>query len=80
MDATTYDQVKVALNSLFIKQKNVICARYLLLTRKQGTAERVTDFVASLKQLTKDCVLTTVTAEAYKSEMLLNSLVIGLKD
>ena len=52
----------------------------MLLSKKQDTAENVTEFVASLKQMTKDCVFTAISAEDYKSEMLLNAFVSGLRD
>ena len=61
-DCTTYDTAKAALQSLFVKKKNILCARYMLLNQKQDPAETVSDYVATLKQLTKDCVFEDVTA------------------
>ena len=77
-DCETFDAAKAALQSLFVKKKNKVCARYILLNQKQDTSETISDYVASLKQLTRDCDFKPVTAQVYREEMLLNAFVGGL--
>ena len=78
-DCTTYTGAKAALQSVFVKKKNVICARYLLLNKKQDPSETISDYVATLKQLTSDCDFQQVSAQKYRDEMLLNAFVGGVK-
>ena len=77
-DCDTFESAKAVLQSLFIKKKNTVCARYILLNQKQNTSETISDYVASLKQLTRDCDFKQVTAQQYREEMLLNAFVGGL--
>ena len=51
----SFESAKGMLQSLFIKKKNKVCARYILLNQKQDPSETISDYVASLKQLTRDC-------------------------
>ena len=50
----TFDNAVKRLEKLYIKKKNVVCARYLLLSKKQETGQSIDDFVTTLHQLTKD--------------------------
>ena len=77
-DCDSFESAKDMLQSLFIKKKNKVCARYILLNQKQDPSETISDYVASLKQLTRDCDFKQVTSQQYHEEMLLNAFVSGL--
>ena len=61
-----------ALDTVFIKRYNVVCARHIPLALKHAEDENRSTFVTRPKQLTKDCEINFVTAEQYQNEMLLN--------
>ena len=79
-DEITYDNAIKKLEQLYVRKKNTVFARYMLLSRKQESAETIDDFTTNLRQLTKDCQFKAVTAEEYSNEMLLNAFVNGLND
>ncbi|GFS89167.1 uncharacterized protein NPIL_294771 [Nephila pilipes] len=64
-NCTTYTQVIVILDSLFIKKRNVMFSRHCLSTRNQQTEETVSEYLQVLSQLSKDCDFTYVKAEEY---------------
>ena len=51
--ATGFDDAINKLKAVYIKQKNVVFARYVLSTTKQGSAQSIADFVQQLRQLSK---------------------------
>ncbi|XP_012557173.3 uncharacterized protein LOC105844754 [Hydra vulgaris] len=69
---------KSILESIYIKPKNEIFARHILSTRKQKPSETIDQFLNELKNLSKDCKFTAVTAEQYKSEMIRDAFINGL--
>ena len=79
-DEETYEDAIAVLEKLYIKPKNIVCSRYLLLSNKQGANESIDDFVTRLRQLTKHCDFKAVTAAEYINEMLLNAFVSGISD
>ncbi|XP_012565799.2 uncharacterized protein LOC105849896 [Hydra vulgaris] len=73
-----FEQATSILESIYIKPKNEIFARHILSTRKQKPSETIDQFLNELKNLSKDCKFTAVTAEQYKSEMIRNAFINGL--
>ncbi|XP_012562704.1 uncharacterized protein LOC101238699 [Hydra vulgaris] len=73
-----FEQATSILESIYIKPKNEIFARHILSTRKQKPSETIDQFLNELKNLSKDCKFTAVTAEQYKSEMIRDAFINGL--
>ena len=79
-EEATYGAAIKRLEKLYVKKKNVVCARYLLLSKKQEAGQSIDDFVTTLHQLTKDCNFQNVTAAEYSDQMVLNAFISGLSD
>ena len=79
-DETTYAAAIAKLERLYVKKKNVVFSRYMLVSRKQESGETIDDYTTDLRQLTKDCQFKAVSAEEYSDEMLLIAFVNGLSD
>lgn len=75
---TTYESALQKLENTYIKQKNVIFARFQLSTRSQQITESIDDFLLSLEELSKDCGFKAVTAEVYRDESIRNAFITGL--
>jgi len=57
------------LKNLYIKKKNNVYTRHLLVSRRKGTDEAISEFLHILKGLTKDCAFSDVTADMYREEL-----------
>lgn len=79
-EATSYSAAITALETLYVVKKNEIFARHCLASRNQLSNETVNEFLQVLKQLSKNCNFTTVTAETYKSEYIRDAFIRGLKN
>ena len=55
VDAVDYEDVVRILKSLYIKQKNNVYARHLLVSRHQLHGETLPEYLQVLKYLAKDC-------------------------
>jgi len=86
-DATDYEGVVQILKSLYVKQKNNVYARHLLVSRHQLQGETLPKYLQVLKSLSKDCTfsaatyheeLTRVTAATYHEELTRDGFINGL--
>lgn len=66
------------LESLFIKPTNEIYARHLLATRRQQQTETLTEYLQSLRQLSKDCKFKAVSATRYRDECIRDAFISGI--
>ena len=57
---------------------NEIFARHQLATRKQSPSEDLSEFMLALKNLSKDCLFTDVTAKVYAEEYVRDAFITGL--
>ena len=78
-ECETYDQANETLKTIYVKPKNVILARYILSTRKQKAGESLDQLLNELKTLAKGCDFKTVSDEKYKSEMIRDAFINGLR-
>ncbi|XP_064106807.1 uncharacterized protein LOC135215786 [Macrobrachium nipponense] len=78
-ECETYEKAEEVLTSLYVKPKNEIFARHLLVTRRQNSGESLDQFLQALKLLAKDCQFKSVTAEeacdSYVRDAFINGLV-----
>ena len=77
-EETTYKSAITALQNLFVKPKNEICARHMLATAKQDAGESVDKFILGINKLSQNCDFTAVSAQAYKDHMKRDSFINGL--
>ena len=56
-EAATYDEAKTALTRAYHKQKNVVFARHLLMTRTQRPDESIAEYVHSFRELAEIAIL-----------------------
>lgn len=75
---TTYDAAIQALETLYVKPKNVIYARHCLASRQQNAGETVDQYLQALEQLSKDCKFTSVSAIEHKNEYIRDTFIGGL--
>ena len=68
-ETETYDMIVQILKNLYIKKKNNVYTRHLLVSRRKGTDEAISEFLHILKGLTKDCAFSDVTADMYREEL-----------
>ena len=77
-DADSYDSVVASLTSLYIKKKNNVYCRHLLVSRRQETGETISEFLNALKALAKECTFTNVTAAEYKEQLTRDAFINGI--
>ena len=77
-EAATYDEAKTSLTRAYRKQKNVVFARHLLMTRTQRPGESIAEYVHFLRVLARDCDFVQVTAEQYRDEFTRDAFINGL--
>ena len=73
-----YEAIVAALRQLYIKRKNNVYARHLLVSRKQESTELVFEYLQALRLLAKDCSFEDVTAVVYREELISDSFINGL--
>lgn len=78
-EANDYNEAIQTLDSIYIKPKNEIFARYLLSSRKQEQAESLDQFLQQLKTLAKDCNFKSVSAERARDEAIRDAFIGGLQ-
>ena len=61
-DSTNYEEAREVLNNAYHRQKNIVFARHLLVTRTQKPSEGINEYVHALHQLARDCAFQNVTA------------------
>jgi hypothetical protein len=79
-DCLNYDAAITVLDSIYVTKRNEIFTRHCLASRIQNTGEPVTEFLQTLKQLSKDCNFKAVTADQYRSEYIRDSFIRGLRN
>ena len=77
-DAETYENVITTLERVYVKGKNNVFARYLLVSRQQRSDETIAEYLRALKGLAKDCKFADVTADQYKDELTRDAFINGL--
>ena len=64
-DCTSYESSLEILKNVYVKPTNEIYARYTLASRKQAVGESLDTYLQVLKQLSKSCNFTNVTAAEH---------------
>ena len=77
-DCTTYTSAINTLKALYFKPKNEIYARHVLATRCQEDGQSLDEYIRVLKQFSKDCNFTDVTAELYRQNSIRDAIINGL--
>lgn len=77
-DILDYEEIVDVLQKTYIKRKNNVYARYLLLSRQQNPNESISAYLQALKTLAKDCTFSSVSAECYRNELIRDSFINGL--
>ena len=77
-ECTTYKQAINTLKNLYVKPKNEVFARFMLLTRKQDENESIDQYLQSLKALSKECNFKAVSAEDNRDDLIRDSFINGL--
>jgi len=77
-DAADYEDVVRILKSLYVKQKNNVYARHLLVSRRQLQGETLPEYLQVLKSLAKGCTFSEVTAATYREELTRGAFINGL--
>ena len=57
------------LKAAYIKKKNNVYVRHLLVSRHQQPGESVAEYAQTLKALAKECTFGAVTADEYRAEL-----------
>ena len=73
-----YDSIIATLRQVYVKRKNNVYARHLLVSRKQETGENVAQYLLVLKSLAKDCTFQDVSADRYRNELIRDSFINGI--
>ena len=77
-ECQTYQIAVETLERLYVKPCNVIFSRHLLMTYKQQPEQSLDDYLQKLKQLSKDCNYSAVTADIYRNEAIKDAFISGL--
>ena len=78
VDAADYEDEVRILKSLYVKTKNTVYARHLLVSRHQLQGETLPEYLQVLKSLAKDCTFSEVTAATYRQELNRDVFINGL--
>lgn len=74
----TYDDAIESLKKAYMKPKNEIFARHLLLNCKQLNGQNIDSFMQKLRNLAKDCSFRPVTAEQQRDMYIREAFITGL--
>ncbi|XP_072389424.1 uncharacterized protein [Diabrotica undecimpunctata] len=77
-DCRNYSEAKSILEAAFVKLKNEIFARHILMTKKQQTGENIGQYVQHLKVLSKDCNFLAVSADQNREDYIRDSFINGI--
>ncbi|XP_072384754.1 uncharacterized protein [Diabrotica undecimpunctata] len=77
-DCRKYSEAKSILEAAFVKPKNEIFARHILMTKKQQTGENIGQYVQHLKVLSKDCNFLAVSADQNREDYIKDSFINGI--
>ena len=78
-ECQTYDQAIRDLKKIYVKTPNTVFARHLLATRRQQDGESLDSFLQALKDLSKDCNFTAVTADVHRDEYIRDSFITNIQ-
>ena len=81
-EAVDYERIvetlkSVSLKSVYIKKKNNVYVRHLLVSRRQAPTESISEFLQTLKGLAKECSF-DVSAAVYREELTRDSFINNL--
>jgi len=74
-DADSYDDIVTILRQIFVKRKNNVYARHLLVSRRQAAGDSISEYLQVLKNLAKDCTFAAVTANQYREKLIRDAFV-----
>jgi len=77
-EAADYESIVTLLKEIYVKRKNIVYARHLLVSRRQAPSEKVSEYLQALKLLAEDCSFETDTAAVYRDELIRDSFINGL--
>lgn len=77
-EAASYEAAIEILKGTYIKEKNIVFARYQLSTSKQESGEGIDEFVHKLRTLAADIEYKPVTADQYRSNSLTDAFIQGV--
>ena len=77
-DTSDYGDVVRMLKSLYVKQKNNVYARHLLVSRHQLQGETICEYLQVLKSLAKDCTFSDGTVATHREELTRVAFINGL--
>ena len=77
-DCTTYTEALEKLKKHYVKKKNSMFARHVLLSRKQGE-ESLEEYLCVLNDLSRSCDYKSVDAETYRNESVMIAFIKGIK-
>ena len=77
-EETTYERAIETLQKIFVKPRNEIYTRHLLVTARQNIGESIGEFVLRIDKLSQNCSFTAVTALEYKDAMKTDSFISGI--
>jgi len=69
-DADSCDDIVTILRQIFVKRKNNVCARHLLVSQRQTSGESISEYLQVLKNLAEDCTFSVVTANQYRDKLI----------
>ena len=78
-DAADYDAVINILKELFVKTKNEIYNRHVLISRCQKESESLDEYIQELTKLSKECTFAAVSAAEYCSEYVRDAFLNGIR-
>ncbi|XP_050503533.1 uncharacterized protein LOC126882603 [Diabrotica virgifera virgifera] len=76
-DCRKYSEAKSILEAVFVKPKNEIFSRHILMTKKQQAGENIDQYVQHVKGLSKDCNFLTVSADQNREDYIRDSFISG---
>ena len=74
-ESESYENVVEVLKRTFVKTKNNMYARHLLVSRRQRPDESLSEYLQVLKILAKDCTFTNVTAQEFREQLTRDSFI-----
>ena len=77
-EATTYAEAIDILTDIYVKMPAPIVARHQLFNCKQQPGQKLDEYLLKLRELSKDCRFTNVSADVYRSEMILQAFINGM--
>ncbi|XP_041986135.1 uncharacterized protein LOC121738250 [Aricia agestis] len=77
-EAKDYVSAIELLDKLYIKEKNKVHARYILLRSVQKPDESISDFLRTLQQRAQSCCFKAVDAQTHKSEYIRDAFIAGI--